>query len=58
VLLGSAEYYPRFGFRLAGEYGITPPRPEWAPHFQVRTLAAYEPSLRGAFAYAEPFDRM
>jgi putative acetyltransferase len=56
VLLGSTEYYPRFGFRLAGEYGITPQRPEWAPHFQVRTLAAYEPSLRGAFAYAEPFD--
>lgn len=58
VLLGSTGYYPRFGFRLAGEYGITPPRPEWAPHFQVRTLAAYHPALRGAFAYAEPFDRL
>jgi putative acetyltransferase len=58
VLLGSTEYYPRFGFRLASEYGITPQQPKWAPHFQVRTLAAYEPSLRGAFAYAEPFDRM
>lgn len=58
VLLGSTEYYPRFGFRLAGEYGITPQRPEWEPHFQVRTLAAYDPALRGAFAYAEPFDRM
>ncbi|WP_246115814.1 GNAT family N-acetyltransferase [Trebonia kvetii] len=57
VLLGSTEYYSRFGFRLAGEYGITPQRPEWAPHFQVRTLAAYDPVLRGAFAYAEPFDR-
>jgi putative acetyltransferase len=57
VLLGSTEYYSRFGFRLAGEYGITPQRPEWAPHFQVRTLAAYDPALRGAFAYAEPFDR-
>jgi putative acetyltransferase len=58
VLLGSAEYYPRFGFRPASEYGITPQRPEWEPHFQVRTLAAYDPALRGAFAYAEPFDRM
>jgi len=58
VLLGSTEYYQRFGFRLAGEYGITPQQPEWSPHFQVRTLAAYDPSLRGAFAYAEPFDRM
>ena len=58
TLLGSTEYYPRFGFRRASEYGITPQRPEWAPHFQVRTLTAYDPSLRGAFAYAEPFDRL
>lgn len=58
VLLGSTGYYPRFGFRLAAEYGITPQHPEWAPHFQVRTLTAYDPSVRGAFAYAEPFDRM
>lgn len=27
VLLGSTEYYPRFGFRLASEYGITPSTP-------------------------------
>jgi putative acetyltransferase len=58
VLLGSTSYYPRFGFRLAGGYGITPQRPEWAEHFQVRTLTAYNPALRGEFAYPEPFDRM
>jgi putative acetyltransferase len=58
VLLGSTGYYPRFGFRLASEYGITPQRPEWAEHFQVRTLAAYDPAVRGEFAYPEPFDRM
>jgi putative acetyltransferase len=58
VLLGSTGYYPRFGFRLAAEYGITPPRPEWAAHFQARTLTAYDPAVRGEFAYAEPFDRM
>jgi putative acetyltransferase len=58
VLLGSTAYYPRFGFRPAGEYGITPLRPEWEEHFQVRTLTAYDPALRGAFAYPEPFDRM
>jgi putative acetyltransferase len=57
VLLGSTGYYPRFGFRLAAEYGITPQRPEWAEHFQVRTLTAYDPTMRGEFAYAEPFDR-
>jgi putative acetyltransferase len=58
VLLGSTAYYPRFGFRLSSEYGITPQRPEWEEHFQVRTLTAYNPELRGAFAYPEPFDRM
>jgi len=58
VLLGSTAYYPRFGFRLASEYQITPQRPEWAPHFQVRTLTGYQPGLRGPFAYPEPFDRV
>jgi putative acetyltransferase len=57
ALLGSTTYYPRFGFRLSSEYGITPQRPEWAEHFQVRTLTAYDPAVRGEFAYAEPFDR-
>jgi putative acetyltransferase len=58
ALLGSTEYYPRFGFRLAGEYGITPGHPQWAEHFQVRTLTAYDPAVRGEFAYPEPFDRL
>jgi putative acetyltransferase len=58
ALLGSAEYYPRFGFRLAAEYGITPAHPEWAPHFQVRTLTAYDPAGRGEFAYPAPFGRV
>jgi len=58
ALLGSTSYYPRFGFRLASEYGITPAHPEWVPHFQVRTLTACDPAITGAFAYPEPFDRM
>jgi putative acetyltransferase len=59
ALLGSTAYYPRFGFRLASEYGIITPRhPEWEEHFQVRTLTAYDQALGGEFAYPEPFDRM
>jgi putative acetyltransferase len=58
ALLGSAEYYPRFGFRPASEYGITPEHPEWVPHFQVRTLTAYDPAVRGEFAYPAPFNRL
>jgi putative acetyltransferase len=55
VLLGHRDYYPRFGFRPAAEYGIVPPDPAWETHFQVRPLTAYRPSIRGVFAYAPPF---
>ncbi|MFF0310329.1 GNAT family N-acetyltransferase [Streptosporangium sp. NPDC004379] len=61
VLLGSPAYYSRFGFRPAAEYGVVPPVPEWEPFFQVRVLSAYDPDdprLRGAFAYAEPFNHV
>lgn len=56
VLLGHAGYYPRFGFRPAAEYGITPPVAGWVPNFMVRTLTAYDRSIRGEFAYAQPFN--
>jgi putative acetyltransferase len=58
ALLGSTGYYPKFGFRLASEYGIRPKPPEWEPHFQVRALTAYDPAVRGEFSYSEPFDRV
>jgi putative acetyltransferase len=58
VLLGDPGYYRRFGFGLGGDFQITPPVGSWRPHFQVRPLAAYRPSVRGAFRYAEPFDRV
>jgi putative acetyltransferase len=58
VLLGNPRYYSRFGFRLAEEYGITPPVPQWRPHFQARTLTAFTPALRGTFTYGEPFNRV
>ena len=56
ALLGHAEYYPRFGFRPAAELEIDPPVEDWAPHFQVRTLSAYAPGLRGVFRYAAAFN--
>lgn len=57
ALLGNPVYYVRFGFRLSTDYQITPPKPEWQPHFQVRPLTSYQPSIRGPFTYPEPFDR-
>jgi putative acetyltransferase len=56
ALLGSPAYYGRFGFHPSTRYGITPPDPSYGEYFQVRTLSAYVPTLRGTFAYAAPFD--
>lgn len=58
VLLGHLDYYPRFGFRPATDYGITPPDPNWGNHFMARTLSSYVETIRGAFTYAEPFSRV
>ncbi|MEU3983759.1 N-acetyltransferase [Streptomyces sp. NPDC026672] len=58
ALLGSPAYYGRYGFRTSTEYGITAPDPSWGQYFQVRTLTAHTPSLRGVFTYAEPFERV
>jgi putative acetyltransferase len=57
ALLGDPAYYQRFGFELSTVYQITPPKPEWQPHFQVRVLTNYQPRVRGLFTYPEPFDR-
>jgi putative acetyltransferase len=57
ALIGDPRYYGRFGFRLGGEYQITPPVAEWLPHFQVRLLTGYRREVRGTFRFAEPFDR-
>ena len=55
VLLGHLDYYPRFGFRPAREFGIEPPEPSWGDHFQARPLTSYRPTLRGRFTFAAPF---
>lgn len=58
ALLGSTVYYARYGFVAATTLGITAPDPAWGAHFQVRTLTAYRPDVRGQFRYASPFDTM
>ena len=55
-LLGSPEYYSRFGFTLAETLGIESPYPELSHHFQVRTLAGYDSSISGRFRYAPASD--
>lgn len=56
-LLGSPQFYSRFGFRRSTDVGILPPDPAWAVHFQVRVLTTWTGALRGTFRYAAAFDR-
>ena len=41
VLLGSPQYYGRFGFRAAAELGVVAPEPKWETPSRLRPLRAY-----------------
>ncbi|TYP88426.1 GNAT family N-acetyltransferase [Blastococcus xanthinilyticus] len=56
ALLGSPDYYRRFGFVPADIFGVSAPDPRWARHFQARLLDG--PALQGTFRYADPFTRL
>ncbi|MFI7212428.1 GNAT family N-acetyltransferase [Micromonospora maritima] len=55
ALLGDPDYYHRFGFVPAQQYGIDSPDVSWGKNFQVRALTHYN-GQRGRFHYPEPFD--
>jgi putative acetyltransferase len=56
LVLGHANYYPRFGFRPATELGITPPDPSTGDEFfMALPLRAYDPSLRGRVIFPPAF---
>jgi len=56
ALLGSPDYYRRFGFVAAADLGISAPDPSWGAYFQARHLNG--PPIHGAFRYAQPFHRL
>jgi len=56
LLLGSTDYYPRFGYRPASESGIQAPDLAWGDHFMALPLTDLPPA--GTFTYAEPFGRL
>lgn len=58
ALLGSPEYYSRFGFVPSVSLGIDPPSPEWGENFQILPLAVWTGGIHGTFRYAGPFARM
>ena len=55
ILLGHADYYPRFGFEPARAIGIEAPRPWRDANWLARRLPAWDPSLRGIAAFRRPF---
>jgi predicted N-acetyltransferase YhbS len=55
ALLGSAEYYPRFGFVPASSLGIEAPDKNWGDNFQFLPLALWPGGVHGTFRYAGPF---
>ncbi|MQM24107.1 GNAT family N-acetyltransferase [Glycomyces albidus] len=57
LLLGDPGFYGRFGFVPAADHGVESEHPEWGYYFQIRTLAAWRPDLRGVYSYAPAFDR-
>jgi putative acetyltransferase len=57
-LVGSTEYYARYGFVPGTQLGIEPPDPTWGDHFQVRRLTAYRAGIVGCFRYAPAFEQL
>ena len=56
LVLGHPGYYPRFGFRPASAFGITPPDPEIHDEvFMAIPLQAYDPALRGQVTFPPAF---
>jgi putative acetyltransferase len=56
LVLGHAEYYPRFGFRAARELGISPPDPKIRDEvFLAIPLRAHDPTLRGRAVFPPAF---
>ena len=55
ILLGHADYYPRFGFEPARAIGIEAPRPWRDANWLALRLPAWEPSLRGIARFPDAF---
>ena len=56
LVLGHPWFYPRFGFRPASAFGITPPRPVPEATFMVKPLTTYHRDLSGRVVLPPTFD--
>jgi putative acetyltransferase len=55
ILLGHADYYPRFGFEPARAIGIEAPRPWRDANWLALRLPAWTPDLRGVARFPAAF---
>ncbi len=55
VVLGSADYYPRFGYRAACEFEIWPPFEVDSKHFMALPLAEDPGKMSAVLHYASAF---
>lgn len=55
IVLGSAAYYPRFGYRPADTFGIRPPFDVPRENFMACKLLDRAPNLQGTIRYAKEF---
>ncbi|MET3921329.1 N-acetyltransferase [Arthrobacter sp. UYEF20] len=55
ALLGSSEYYSRFGFVPSTSLGVEAPDRAWGVHFQLLPLAVWPGGVSGTFRSAGPF---
>ncbi|HEY3183185.1 MAG TPA: N-acetyltransferase [Gaiellaceae bacterium] len=56
LVLGHAEYYPRFGFRPSTELGLEPPDERLRPVFFAAPLGAYEKTISGRIVFPPAFE--
>ncbi len=55
IVLGHADFYPRFGFQPSVNYGIDSPFPVPEDAFMVKVLKNYQPRYRGKVVYPPAF---
>jgi predicted N-acetyltransferase YhbS len=55
MVLGHADYYPRFGFESADALGITAPFKVPTEAWMAYRLPHYTPNARGELVYPEAF---
>jgi putative acetyltransferase len=58
VVVGHADYYPRFGFEPANAYAVRAPWDLPAAAWMALRLPTYRAEARGLVSYPQAFDAM